>query len=214
MKRLVVTLLCLLAGAACAEVEVLQPGPGDCCDSWVLEDAPDQNWGSWTALMFGCTSEWDTWLALLRFDELDDPRFDDIILQDAALWLMPQEGGGSGSPPLDCFVRKITGDWDQDTVTWNNKPQYDMYPTIDFTYTTDEDWIIVDVFEIVDDWIIEGHTQHSFCVGPEENHYCSVLCCSGEYDEPGYYYYRPALRLTYSPAAVSETSWGEIKALE
>jgi hypothetical protein len=212
--HLAIISLCILALGAFAAIEVLQPGPDECCDSFVVEDVPDQNWGSFGAMMFGCTSSWDTWLALLRFDELEDPRFDDIILQEASLWLMPVEGGGSGSPPLDCFVRKITEDWDQDTVTWNNKPQYDMYPTCDFTFTTETDWITIDVFEIVDDWITDGQPHQGFCVGPAENHFCTVYVCSGEYYNPGYHYYRPALRLTYSPTAVSETTWGEIKALE
>ncbi len=35
MKRLCLIPLCLLAGAACAEVEVLQPGPGDAQDVYI-----------------------------------------------------------------------------------------------------------------------------------------------------------------------------------
>jgi len=124
-----------------------------------------------------------------------------------------QLGGCGGSPPLDCVVRKIYGDWDQDTVTWNNKPGYDIHPAAYFTFTYDEDWIEIDVTELVEDWLDNDETPYGFYVGPYESHYCQACCYSGEYLENPVI--RPALKMNYTPdSAVEKTSWGAIKALE
>jgi len=65
-----IILLTLLAVGAFAVVEVIQPGPGECCDACVFENSPDQNWGDWTHVMFGNNSTLDIWLTLVRFNEL------------------------------------------------------------------------------------------------------------------------------------------------
>jgi hypothetical protein len=211
MKSLCLIPLCLLTCAAFAATEVLQPGPADCCDSFIWQQNPDTNYDSIDHLEFGYSS--GSVLSLLRFDELDDPRFDDCILGEAFLALRPKVGWGWGAPPIDCEIWVIIEDWDEETLTWNNRPDCD-FPCVEFTYSSDSDWFSVDVTEIVREWLENGESNHGFClriVGGQGT--CGAVAHSGEYStNPAH---RPKLTVEYTPdTAVVETSWGEIKALE
>jgi hypothetical protein len=209
MKRLILILLCLVA-AACAVTEVLQPGPSECCDSFVWQQEADWNYDYLDFFDFGYDEGFV--LALLRFAELDDPRFDDCEVEVATLALRPITDAGWGTPPMDCHLRRIVEDWDEETVTWNNQPDYDD-PTLDFSYTSDSGWLYVDVTEIVRNWLEDGEPNHGFIFGPQGSDYCGALVYSGEYsDNPDW---RPALQIRYTPeTAVEQVSWGEIKALD
>jgi len=211
MKRLLFS-ICICVGLAFAKVEVLQPGPDDCCDTTIVQGQPDDNYGEFNMSQFGYMTTDGVLMAMIRFDELDDPRFDGCEVDEATLALWPISGAGWGSPPLDCFVYPITSDWDQDTVTWNTMPGYSYSPAVLFTYTTDSGWLYIDITDIVEFWLEDDGLNFGVYIGPREYLHCGSTLRTGEYsDNPNQ---RPALQIVYSGATVVETSWGSIKPLK
>jgi len=210
MKRLVVLLLCLLTIGAFADTEVLQPGPTECCDSFVWQVNPDNNYNHYDHLDIGYFG--GRYLSLIRFDELDDPLFDGCTVNEATLALRPIDGSGWGSPPVDCYLHQITDAWEQDTVTWNTMPGYDAGSTVDFTYTTPSTWLLIDVTNIVTSWLEYGEENQGFFFAPAGTDYFGITFHSGEYGTASQ---RPALQVIYTPGSAVETvSWGVVKALE
>ena len=76
------------------------------------------------------------------------------------------DAGGFGDPstaPAELNCHEITEDWDQTTVTWNNRPSYD--PAFDqITGITGFGSILCDATLVVFDWIHGTHPNDGFAL--------------------------------------------------
>jgi len=210
MKRLCLIPLCLLAGAAGAEVEVLQPGPGDAQDVYIWQYYPDVNYEG-EPLYGGYYNGFV--LTLIQFDGLDDAMFDGATINSATLALYPDDSSGWGSLPLEVVFRRITEAWNPATITWDTIPSTDYFDEFYFDITQDTTWIEIDVTDFVVEWVENGVDNYGMIFGPPSDPgFMGVCFYHGEYTtDPSH---RPKLTVDYSGSPVVETSWGEIKALE
>lgn len=89
-------------------------------DSWANEANPDANYGSGTYLTVKDRS--DLTEAFLRFDDGQLGILDGQQIGSAALYLYQYQQ--TYSPGDAIAVHSVTQDWNEDAVTWNNKPSY------------------------------------------------------------------------------------------
>lgn len=102
---------------ASPETITLQPS-SEGKDSDVDERDPDANSGSYEALYSGCTTLHKKFRAYLQFDLSNVPGNARII--DAYPKLYQNSSSGTGSFTVGLY--KVTSDWEEGTITWNNQP--------------------------------------------------------------------------------------------
>jgi len=106
----------------------------------------------------------------------------------------------------DCFIERVTGPWDESTLTWNNKPtttneHQTVLPGskgVQWKYNAD-----VDVTMLVQDMTdLPAESSHGFCIALQgEDYYRNLLFASSEHIDPSL---RPKLTVTFNlcnPAA-------------
>lgn len=84
-------------------------------------------------------------------------------------------------------LHKITGSWDEDTLTWNNKPGYN--PTVFSSYVIPGSfgWIETDITQYVQDKI-DGETDYGFMVKDQYENYsgCNLCACMRSRENESY----------------------------
>lgn len=134
--------------------------PYSISDAFVRSDYPNNNYGSWRMLTTAyfqdpASSAVINWgESFIKFDLA--PINSQTIIQDATLevWQYVRSVGGYGNYSIN--ARKVTGDWSELGITWNNKPEYSSTVTgigsgdccyLDYRKFT------FDVRPIVEEWV-------------------------------------------------------------
>ncbi len=209
MKKLILITLCLSAGLTYAIQETLQPGPGEAEDVFIWEHEPHTNYED---NLLACGYETGFMPTLIRFAELDDPRFDDCTINSAILALYPDSSKTWGTPPLDATFYMIVESWDPATITWSSRPVRNWGTPLTYSFSYDNDWHFIDVTTFVSIWVEDNAPNHGLIFGTNSTDKdVGYAFCNGEITS--HPEYRPKLIIYYEPdSAVETASWGAIKA--
>jgi hypothetical protein len=202
LLSLIVLIFASLSSAKHHYIE-LQPGPDAGKDTYISSASPNENFGDVPFLLILYEeSVTDVW-TLIQFNL--DP-YMGASVDYALLW-------------LDCFeyespcvaeVFRIAESWDEHTVTFNNRPGYNLDIVSEATVIPD-DWMVVDVAGIIHSWLGGLFTNNGFYIRVEENPEIGYA----EFRSSDYTvnpYARPELQLSYTYAGVTPSSYGSIKA--
>jgi hypothetical protein len=137
--------------------------------------------------------------ALFQFDLGDIP--EGSIIQSARLNLFATSLSflpGHIGPGNECLLQRVTEEWFEDSVTWNNQPGSSslhqvVLPSSD---TPDQNYINIDVTELVCDMIDLGNFGFILKLEDENPSHALLFCSSDHQDESKY----PQLEICYSLA--------------
>ena len=207
MRSLIFLNLVLLVAASLSSATdhyiELQPGPDAGKDSYISSTAPGDNFGNEPYLrIFYQDGGADIW-TLVQFNL--DP-YMGASVGYALLWLYCFEY----ESPCVAEVFRITESWDEHTVTFNNRPGYNLDIVSEATVTPN-DWIVLDVAGIVHGWLGGLFANNGFYIRVEENPETGYAeFRSSDYTvDP---YKRPAFQMLYTYTSVAPSSYGVIKA--
>jgi len=124
----------------------IQPGPQQGKDASVNTVAPSDNYGNYNYLSIGNYAGQIS-RSFLQFDLSSLPV--DVVIVDAYLKLFPTNPG-------DCSISlyQVTEGWEENTITWNNQPEFLTTPedtlTIPVIVFT---WISWDITSLLQEWV-------------------------------------------------------------
>lgn len=153
---------------ASTETLTLQPGSAG-KDAYVYEaiDHDDHNYGDNDELRVGCR-DLDEFRTYLQFELSLIPA--DAIVTNASLSLYHDDFIGSGYFSIGLY--QVTGNWEEDTITWNNQPASsseaesfaDVFET---TFTSIGTWRIWQINDLVKDWWDDSINNYGIVLKPE-----------------------------------------------
>ncbi len=124
-------------------------------DTWINESLPSSNYGDWSDLQVGRDSiTLDDYQTLLKFDSSVLPA--DIVVLSATLEMYNYVGRSPAAEQnetlaIDIWSKAIHTDWDEMTVTWNNRPASSSQGDPSAAYVV-SGWTRWDVTNIVQGW--------------------------------------------------------------
>jgi len=169
-------------------------------DAHVWQYDPNSNCGSSTNLTVGYVNGWSN--TLIGFDL--SPLYGATV-NSAVLWTYVWNSQGA-FPTSQIYIARNTSDWDQSTVTWNNKPGYSG--AIPITAPSILDWWSVDVTSFVQDFVSESHPNYGFQIYKGNALDDSFYLRSSEHASN-----YPVLIINYTPMHLENTTFGAIKAM-
>ncbi|MCF6407914.1 DNRLRE domain-containing protein [Chitinophaga filiformis] len=100
----------------------------------------------------------------------------------------------------DCFIERVTGSWDENTIGWNNKPNITYKHQTVLPGSNGSQWkynVDVDVTMLVQDMTdLPADSSHGFCIQLQgEEYYRNLLFASSEHTDPSL---RPKLTVTFN----------------
>lgn len=180
----------------------IQPGAGEGKDSHVSSETPNDNYGSSIFPRVGSSYLLDSWSinrCYLQFDLSILPA--DAVIVAASLKLYQYYTPPPGIILEDHFVdlHRVTGDWEEDTLTWNNQPSFD--PIAESTSFNDAEtftWLSWDITSLLQDWVDDEFPNHGVVLkGTDEGtDHTGCLYISSEF--PSDSSRHPKLEVTYS----------------
>jgi YD repeat-containing protein len=159
-------------------------------DSYVSSGAPNNNYGSSNIMYVESGSR----LAYLSFDM---PNLESSDMVTSAILKLSRE---EYNKHTKVSVHKVLGPWNEQTITWNNKPAYDPVWQDFSTSTTTKK---LDITGIFNEWHRYGNNygvvlEQRSDVGSTDKFYSSNYSSSA---------YRPQITITYINAAGLEGYW-------
>jgi len=141
--------------------------------------------------------------SLIDFTELSTLP-DNITIQSAQLSLyaidytngLGQHSQLSGSN--DAWLERITSNWDESTVTWNNQPVTTVQNRVYLTGTNNatQNYLDIDVTDLVQDMLDDPTNSFGFMLKlQDENYYRRLNFCSSDHSTGSF---RPMLEVCYS----------------
>lgn len=149
MKKLlivVVTALVLLAIPSVLASEITETSIGD---AFVRSDKPDSNYGSNPTMKIGA-SEGEMAAGIIKFSQ-NVP--DNSEIESATLRLYFAKAPINPENELTVNLKVITENWNEGTVTYNNRPDFDSTTVDSITVTDDFGWVEFDVTKVVRHWV-------------------------------------------------------------
>ena len=186
MKNLVLLTLLFFATVSSADEIILTPVK----DAYICDCLPDTtNPGEGSNFLhqgdfITCITD-----SLIAWDLSSIPA--EAAINDATLRLYAKSFYGAPSGDLTYFP--ITEDWDENTVTPNNKPGYDGGNKITASYPSVGTWLEADITSFVQDWNDGTIPNYGlFCSSEDASSMSVVAYYSSNYTAPEY---RPQLPL-------------------
>ena len=165
-------------------------------DAYVDEDMPDSNYGEGSLLKVGYVED-EELKELQIFISFNISAFRYKAVQSVKLKLFCTQPYGI---TRTFQIRRITQDWNETDITWNNRPSVSSdYINVVFNLTSN-DWWVVDVTSLY----VAGETIGFRIADVSTPQYCENTFTSREYSDPAY---RPVLEVTYEPYDVSGVVW-------
>ena len=200
MKKtfLTVFILVIFTSIAIANQDTLYPT--DDADVW--QDTPGTNRGSEQNFQVGCISSGYWRNSLIKFDLSP---YSGATINNATIRLMVFTSWGD-FPTDEINISQNNADWDELTVTWNNKPGFAEYVPITAPSILFE-WWEIDVTGWVQDIVDGTDPNYGFQIYQDDTDYAgfSMRTKEGTVD--------PELVLEYVPSSLEPTTFGRIKSL-
>ncbi len=205
--RAITLLLLALVLVAGADTVTFQPDGAVGKDASVFDNTPNSNYGASPTLAWGYGSnQSETYIA---FNELNDSQYQGATVNSAILSLYVYSMGGDVTDIF--YVKPVGSTWDESTITWNNRPTL-FSASISQNYPPGTGWLSVNITAWVQNWLDGAWTNNGLffynSTGSTTNDYMNVRSSDYTADSS----LRPKLVLDYTPSAIEEATWGEIKA--
>ncbi len=209
MKKVLISAIALLPVCTVpvlADTVTIQPDGAASKDALVWQDNPTANYGDSDYLSLGVLYE--RLFSYIEFEDLDS--YAGVTLNEASIYLycyLELDNLNNYN-----YISRVTEDWSEDSINWNNRPGYDETSTITFSSPSAGIWLHVDVTNIVEEWLDETSPNYGFVLHNEIGYEASAYFRSGEYTgDPAL---RPYLYLDYDPiVGIESASLGEVKAV-
>ena len=188
---------------------VLQPGAEEGKDALINTWDPNLPHGDYMDyIAMDWTQGGTPWTArsLMEFDLSSIPMGSTIISAFLSLYNNPQSPNNFGehsslSGPNTCWLLRITEEWDEHTVTWNNQPATTWLHqvTLHKEISPHHDYENIIVTELVQDMVDDPENGHGFLFRliTEQYYRCMIFGSSDCADST----LRPKLVVTYFPAS-------------
>ncbi len=170
----------------------IQPGPDEGKDSYVSSVFSDHNSANYVSLRIGRWGD-DIYRTYLQFDLTTLPV--DVVITSADLKLYQHSSTGTEDFIISVF--EITGNWGENTITWNNQPDYHPIPeSISPVIMGDVTWLSWDISALLHGWVDGSIANHGIAlVGSTTVSSSEVFFRSSDnLDNPGQ---RPKLEISY-----------------
>lgn len=136
--------------SASTQTITLQPGGVDGKDAWVYDNFPNFNSGNSSSLSIGTIIGPKIYRSYLQFDLSSVPGNARIV--DADLRLYQYSSLGSGN--FQIGLHKVTGNWEENTITFNLQPTSSSETeALRTVYTGFTIWISWDIDDLVRGWL-------------------------------------------------------------
>jgi len=117
-------------------------------DAYVCSDAANLNFGSETVLKVGYKSGAYDCHSYIKFDLSSIP--ENAVIVSARLKLVDNKDSPSN---VNVDVHRVMGDWDESSIKWSNKPDYDSTVISNAASGASGDVIEWDVTDLVQAWV-------------------------------------------------------------
>lgn len=125
-------------------------------DSYVSSSSPSSNYGNLTYMLSGhFISEY---YSHLEFN-LSNVSTDEILKADLFLYQT-----ASFSNPLNATIQRITQDWNETNITYNNRPSNDGVFWNSTTLSTSNGWKKFTITDLVKNWINGSYVNHGMII--------------------------------------------------
>jgi hypothetical protein len=160
-NRVIVALLLSLSAASGAQVWQGYP----VADAFVTSDVPDRNTGDWT------------WLAVTYWPSMPFPWYEEAFVRFDLSAIPPGSLVSSAELRLFAYDRidtayvgcsRVSGDWAENGVTWNNRPGFDTAGQVWFRLDTHPAQVLLHPAGIVQRWV-NGAPNYGFCLHPPDS---------------------------------------------
>jgi len=153
MGKIIVALIVLLAPLGVFGNEVtIQPGPGIGQDTYGSSYDPDENYGNLMTMHAA-----NNVFAFLRFTQLDEYIGYEITSATLRVYVSCPTAGTR-------YFCRVLEPWDEDTLTWNNKPQHSHTDYVYKYIGLVEGTINIDVTWMVQNWVDEEWENFGWCI--------------------------------------------------
>lgn len=183
-------------------VLILQPDGHVGKDAVICSNDPDQNFGEVMELGANVTTPQGTPLiqrSLFEFDLSEIPDGSEILMAILSLWYA--EGSDSvhsvATGPNTAFLQRITADWDEASVSWNNQPASVITNRVIINSSSElkEDYPEIDATLLVQDMIDNRENSYGFLLMLEtETGVRGLYFASSDHPDPEL---RPRLHVRY-----------------
>jgi hypothetical protein len=182
-------------------------------DAFVLESAPDSNYGTRIELTAGTWTSSGVPYSLRSFIAFDlgalPAEATDVVahldlyaettstLYGQGVFNSEPPGHSTLSAPNTFRLRRALDPWDEATVTWNTQPSGDPSLSVGqpSSVAPDQDYLQIDVTALVVDAIAAGETEASLLLHQQtEAHYGEVTFATSDHTDPALH---PVLTLDY-----------------
>ena len=181
---------------------VIEPGPDIGQDTFASINDPDANYGDLLTMGVDCYRR-----SFLRFTQLDGYIGYEITSAELEFWY------GTSYYSTDAYFCRVLEPWDEDTLTWNNQPDYSTQgPSQHFPAGESKSNYAVDVTFIVQKWLSGEWVSYGWCI-TDGAWYDYLGICTSNYPGVGN---GPKLTITgpnLPPVSVQPTSLGKIKSI-
>jgi hypothetical protein len=182
------------------EQEIITP-PVD--DAYIWENYSDNNYGEENQLYVGYAYGYINTLVKFELSE-----FSGVVVDSAYLRLYVYFKSGA-FPLNDVYIGICDSEWDENSVTWNTRPDSICQDYISGPSSLNA-WWEIDVTNYIQDWVKGINSNYGFQLGTTDTTFGFFYMRSKEYTDPDYY---PELELNYHHSSIYSKSLGSIKSL-
>ena len=180
---------------------ILQPGLTDGKDAEIWSLQPNSVYANNLVRAVAWTFQGDFGIVrgFLQFDLSSIPTGSIIDSAFLSLYAPDQPHAQFHSGENAAFLRRITSDWGESTVSWNDQPDATSLHQVRLPTASAEflDYLKINVTELVQDMVFDPSTSFGFMlVLQDESIYHRISFCASEYPDPAKH---PKLVIHYSP---------------
>jgi len=218
MKRIITLTICLIIwsgtflSAQKVDTLILQPGPEGYDayfnSAYIYQNTTWDNDISIGACAYTFGGDYGVGRSVLKFDLSSIPSGYQIISARLSLMFCDANSNSVQTGDNAIYLQRVTSDWDEHTITWNNQPTYTPANQVFLPTSTDpyQDYPDNDVTALVADMLAPGNINYGFALRMiGEDPYRLMLFGSGDNPDVSL---RPKLVVIYQcPAAIASYSY-------
>lgn len=203
MKCLCLAVMVLASAALCVTIELEPLQDAYVCDCLPGSTNPNGNSNYLYYGQYGSCYD----RTLIEWDLSGIPSDATVISASMELYCEAFWGTESGHP----VYYPITGEWDEETVSYATQPEYDETAPIQGEWPEEETWLSVNVTPFAADWVSGSLPNHGiYCFREGTVSTCVPGFWSSDYSDETLH---PVLVIEYVELGFEPGTWGFLKAL-